>query len=266
MPDSRISPGLVTATGGRLLTRLRDQADMNRAAIERIRAVPPLKKPAVLTGRAFDSVTGFWNYSWTEQGYDERGLRYTKPGGQSGTTTWNPAVAYGDGTLPTTFPQEVTIRRRGLSASRGVLWEFPWYCACEMGTGSGSGGGDGGVLTTCCANRIPRDLYGTFYSTPACTCWDAISVKRFDWDGGSSTSWSYHPDFGMCSTTTVTEMSLFCSSGVWGFAFSSIGDCIPIASSITVTCIPFSALVKVTLTGGSCSACAGSDLYIIITG
>lgn len=181
MPDDRIQPGIVTATGSRLIDRLRIQADANRAFLERMRAVPPLKKPAVLTGRAFDSVTGFWNYSWSEQTYNDAGLRVTKASGFTGSTTWNPAVAYGDGNLPTTFPQEVTIRRRGVSSSRGVVWEFPWFCGC----GTGSSGSGVGIV--CCGNvLLPISLLATVVVYPGgiggfggndCDCLDGVVVE-----------------------------------------------------------------------------------------
>lgn len=274
MPDNRISPGLVTATGGRLLTRLRDQADMNRAAIERIRAVPPMKKPAVLTGRAFDSVTGFWNYSWTEQGYDERGLRYTKPGGMTGTTTWNPAVAYGDGHLPTTFPQEVTIRRRGLSSSRGVVWEFPWFCGCTAGTGSGSGG----VTNACCPGiQIPLDLYATILA-PGCSCFDG---QTFAMTFGGSGQWSggltnVCTDGSTAQPYVTNTARLECVLGGWVLTwletFSSLGGGTYACSfgsiaSQSTTCAPFSFVGNGTFGNlhGTCP-CNGIAYQLIITG
>src|SRR5258707_2826732 len=75
-------------------------------------------------------------------------------------------MAYGDGTILRTFPREVMLRKRCVTRTLGVVWEFPWYCACVAGA-AGSGGGT--VIVSCCPNPISSVLIANvFGSNGAC--------------------------------------------------------------------------------------------------
>lgn len=72
---------------------------------------------------AYDATTGY--YSWTEQAFDEDGIRYDKPEGLSGTPTYMPALPLASaGNYPiTTFPAQVWLRPVIVAGTLGQVWE-----------------------------------------------------------------------------------------------------------------------------------------------
>jgi hypothetical protein len=137
--------------------------EANRRELERRRRPWRDRFPAVLT-----STDGAGAYAWTEQAYEAtKGNRYTKPNGRTGTTSWMPAYPFGDGRRPaeTDLPLEVWLRRTLDSSAKGPVFEFPWYCACEPGSGSeGEGSGSRAMVTTaCCPGGMPATVYATLF-------------------------------------------------------------------------------------------------------
>ncbi len=145
-PVTDILPGFVTPQAAAALQAGLVQAEATRRDLER--DVDPWDDefPAALTG--YDSTYG--TCSWYEQTYDSAGQRIEKSGGRTGTFIVSPAYPVGNGVMPPPditgsgsaggWPVEVRLTRR-LMASTGdaagtVVYEFPWWCACDSGSGS----------------------------------------------------------------------------------------------------------------------------------
>jgi hypothetical protein len=244
MPDDKIRPGIPTPSFARKIMELQRQAAENARALQKIQKPHNPTFPAVLTARTFDSATGWSAYDWTEQQFSTNGLRETKPGGRTGTSTWQPAVSYGDGTVLGTsdLPKEVWLRERAHSATRGLVHEFPWYCACVAGrSGSGSGGGN---FSECCPDvALPNTLFATFMA-PGCPCLDGLVVP-VPLDNPSPAEWAITTSicgvpwritiFGFIGCQVVAapiEAASNCSAS--GFAFGPV-ICDPFSATATAT-------------------------------
>jgi hypothetical protein len=258
-------------------------AEHNRRTLEN--RPPPAaaeKFPAEITGRTFDPVAGEWEYAWTEQTYSAAGARITKPGGRTGGTAWSPARPYGDGTALGRFPFPTTLRRRILTATKGPVYEFPYYCACVAGSGSGSG--DDGVETTCCPGvKIPKHLHVTILA-PDCACFAGQSFKLtgpgFWTDLGEMAS---DPWTGACRTGDESDFMEALCNGPNGFQIGIGGGAsVPPGSTgcglaggglltpISFTCSPFSAVYQDVIRSTNDDPaypcpCAGKTFTVIIT-
>jgi hypothetical protein len=226
---------------------------------------------------SYDSATS--RYSWTEQTFDATGGRIDKPGGRTGSTTYSPAYAFGDGSVVTDFPHPTTLTRRVVTATLGPVYEFPLYCACTAGGGSGGGF----VITPCCPNPIPRTLYATVAGTP-CTCVDGViplvySVALDGWLGVGADNGC--PGSGIGSHAITLQVFVQCVGpggfiGVMGWhvhlSNPLSSQCVvgPSDTVVSAPCDPFSASVTGSITQFSASppvlcGCDGTTLTISIT-
>lgn len=120
MAKKKITPGFIYPSEAEALTQAMATIGQQgqRMATGREGNEERVCIPVSITAR--DSGTGY--YSWTEQTYDATGVRITRPGGLTGTHTFNPLRLLGD-TVLTTFPVEGLIVRAIGTATKGVVYE-----------------------------------------------------------------------------------------------------------------------------------------------
>lgn len=117
MADEHISPGFLTPSAAEYIKRAAIQTEQNRQkAAELIRNGDTADFPAVITSGA----AGY--HAWTEQAFGADGLRYTKPGGRTGTAAVNPAVLPDRSTI-SSDTVEVWLRRTLWNATYGIIYE-----------------------------------------------------------------------------------------------------------------------------------------------
>jgi hypothetical protein len=135
-PESNVFGPILTSTGAAVLQGGLEEAERTRRDLDRLLIGLPREFPAKLT--AYDSATGRW--SWTLQAYDRDGRRRDAYATVTGSPTYAPAYAVGNGIAPPpAWPVEVWLRFRVRIDGIGPVYEFDWQCACDGGY-SGSGG------------------------------------------------------------------------------------------------------------------------------
>ena len=116
-----ITPGFLSASAAETLRETVEMTAINSQLLSVFSEPTEDNFPAKLTSR--DSGTGY--YAWTEQTFDNAGLRYDKPNGRTGDYAYSPAIQVGAGSPPSSYPIEVWLRRR-VVFSGGVAYEFDW--------------------------------------------------------------------------------------------------------------------------------------------
>jgi hypothetical protein len=212
-------PGLLTPSDAQALAVYHGLARANARELADRKARRPWRDRFPARVDSYDS--GTQRYSWTEQTFDATGSRIDKPGGRTGSTTYSPAYAFGDGSVVTDFPHPTTLTRRLVAGSLGPVYEFPLYCAC---VGGGSGGS---VLVPCCDNTLPRTL--TLTISAAGTCLDGKTVTLAYISGTSN--WGGSLTFDCSGHTVALVFFLHCETGggiltpTFHLVYGNSGEC-----------------------------------------
>lgn len=182
MAKKKITPGFVYPSEAEALTQAMATIGQQgqRMATGRESNEERVCIPVSITAR--DSGTGY--YSWTEQTYDASGVRITRPGGLTGTHTFNPLRLLGD-TVLTTFPVEGLIVRAIGTATKGVVYE-----AAAVEGDSDTGGGGGGYLAHATWYLDPYFQWSTYATWEKVDTWVGESTTTVDFP--STGIWDLH--------------------------------------------------------------------------